>query len=158
MQSATLNMTLADYEALKAARTKAEQDLADVQRQLEEARKADPTGKLVALNAFARECLTLARFAVANLPPETIRGWPYAELMRIADTIHVLPDFSTNDRDMALDLMAFARDCEALELHRKSTAKPPTKFTSEEIEERRRQLETDPVAQALMHKMQAPDV
>lgn len=157
MQSATLNMTLADYEALKAARTKAEQDLADVQRQLEEARRADPTGKLTALNEFARDCLTLARFAVANLPPETIRGWPYAELMRVADTMHVLPDFSTNDRDMALDLMAFARDCEALELHRKANAKPPTKFTSEELEERKRQLEADPIAAALMHKMQTQE-
>jgi hypothetical protein len=155
MQSATLSMTLADYEALKSARTKAEQELAAALKQIADARLVDPDGTITALTAFARDCLTIARFAVANLPPETIRGWPYAELLRISETLHVLPDFSTNDRDMALDLAAFARDCEQLELHRKSTAKPPTKFTSEELAERRRQLEEDPIAAGLMEQMKA---
>lgn len=158
MQSATLNMTLADYEALKNARTKAENDLADLQRQLEEARMADPTGKLVDLNKFARDCLTIARFAVANLPPETIRGWPYEALREVSKNIHALPDFSTNDRDMALDLLAFAKDAEDLELRRKATATAPTKFTVEELAERQRQLEQDPIAQQLMAKMRPDNV
>ncbi|MGH7178286.1 MAG: hypothetical protein ACREJC_12975 [Tepidisphaeraceae bacterium] len=159
MQSATLTLTLADYESLKAQRTKAEDDLAVVTKQLAEARLEDPSGKLAPLNQFARDCLTIVRFAVANLPPETIRGWPYEELKRICQTLHVLPDFSTNDRDMALDVLGFAREAEDLELRRKSTATKPTKFTDEELAERKARLENDPIASALIKRMQGqPDV
>jgi hypothetical protein len=158
MQSATLTLTLADYDALKNARTTAENEAADLRRQLKEARTADPLGKLTDLNKFTRDCMTVARFAVANLPPETIRGWPYEALQNLAHNIHVLPDFSTNDRDMALDLLAFARDAEELEKRRKATAMVPTKFTAEELEERRRRLEQDPIAQGLIAKMQGTNV
>lgn len=119
MSSATLTLSLADYQALLAARTKAEQDLAAVELDLAAAKLVDPTNTIAGLTAFARDCLTIARFGIANLPPEMIRSWPYETLLRITETVHVLPDCSANDRDMMLDIANFARDCEAHEIRRR---------------------------------------
>jgi len=152
-QSATLQMTLVDYNSLLDARTKAEQELASVRNELAAAKLVDPTETIAKVTAFARDCLTIARFAVANLPPEMIRSWPYEALLRLCETIHVMPDYSINDRDMALDLVNFAHDCEAHEIRRRGEPKP-TRFTDAELEERKQRLANDPVAVALMARMQ----
>jgi hypothetical protein len=153
-QSATLQMTLVDYNSLLDARKKAEQELAEVRAELVAAKLVDPTNRVTEVTAFARDCLTIARFAVANLPPEMIRGWPHETLTKICETIHVLPDHSINDRDMALDLLNFARDCKDHELRRRGEPKP-TKLTAEDVEEYRKRLEADPTARALMERLQA---
>jgi hypothetical protein len=152
MQSATLNMTLTDYQELLNARKRAEQEAADVRAELAAAKLVDPTGVVTGLNAFARDCLTIAQYAVANLPPELNKGWPYEALLRICENIDILPDYTVNDRDMALDVINFARDCEAHEIRRRSAPKP-TRMTAEEIAEKRAQLEKDPVAKSLMDRM-----
>jgi len=146
MQSATLTLSMHDY-------TKMQTDLAEARREAAAAREevkrlafADPTDRVTKVAAFARDCLTLARFAVANCPPEMIRGWPYQELRRICETIDVLPDYSINDRDMAIDLLAFAKDCEEHEIRRRAEPRP-TKLTANEIAEKRRQLEESPIGQ-----------
>jgi hypothetical protein len=151
MQSATVQMTFADYQALLDARVKIEQELAKVQAELAAAKLADPTETVAKVTALARDCLTIARFAVANLPPEMIRRWPYQELRQIAENLHLLPDCSISDRDMAIDLLDFARSCEEHEIRRRAEPKP-TKLTPEDVEEHRKRLEADPIAQMLFSK------
>lgn len=152
MSTASLTLALAEYQDLLAARARAEQETAEVRAELAAAKLVDPTSTVAPLTAFARDCLTIARFAVANLPPEMIRSWPYEALIRLCENIHVLPDCSINDRDMALDLISFAHDCEAHEIRRRGEPKP-TRFTTEEDEERRQRLAMDPIAEAAMARM-----
>jgi hypothetical protein len=153
MSHATLSISLDDYNALLAARTAAEQMLAEAHRDLAAAKLVDPSGCLPALVAFSRDCLTLARFAIANLPPEMIRGWPYEELRRIAAGLPTLPDATADDRDMALDLLNFAKDCEDHAIRRRAEPKA-TKMTPADVAEHRARIENDPVAQMLMTRMQ----
>lgn len=97
----------------------AEQEAAALRQQLVDEKLRDPSERVAEVTAFARDCLTVARFAVANLPPEMIKGWPYEELRRIGQNIGKLPDCSISDRDMGIDLVAFARECEAVENERR---------------------------------------
>jgi hypothetical protein len=149
----TLQLSLDDYNAMQSAKTKAEQETAEVCKELEAAKFVDGDERVAKVTAFAREALTVARFAVANLPPEMIRSWPYQALFKIAETINDLPDCSINDRDMAIDLAAFARDCEAHEIRRRAEPRP-TRMTPADVEEQRARIENDPAGKALMQAMQ----
>lgn len=123
--NATLNITLNDYNALIAARTEAERDAAKAREEARIARLEDPSDKLARLLTFTRDILDVARFGIAHLPPETVRNWPYETLRRAMHNIDALPDCSTSDRDMALDLVNFARECEVLELRRRGVSLMP---------------------------------
>lgn len=112
---ATVTIQYAELQTLITARAKAEAETAEVRKELAEARLASPDGKVAEMAAFSRECLTLARFAVAHCPPETTVGWPFDVLRRVCDGIEKLPDASTMDRDLAIDLRMFATECESFE-------------------------------------------
>jgi hypothetical protein len=114
-----VKLTMADYQMIIDGRAQAEKDAAALREELKAARMIDPTDTIQKVTTFARDAMVVARFAVSNLPPETIKSWPYETLKRVAETMNVLPDFDTNDRDLTIDLLAFARDCEQYELRRK---------------------------------------
>jgi len=122
-QPITLTLSLEDYNALQLAKQQALEETAEVRRQLEAAKFVDGDARVAVVTRFARDCLTVARFAVANLAPELTRGWPFEALRRIADTIDVLPDYTLQDRDMAIDLRSFARECEQHEIRRHATGR-----------------------------------
>jgi hypothetical protein len=153
MSNATLQMSLDEYNAILGSRTQAEQERDQAFKELAAAKLVDPSGYVPKISEFARDCLTIARFAIANLPPEMIRGWPYQTLRKICETINVLPDYTADDRDMALDLLDFAQDCEDHDIRRRAEPKA-TKMTPADVEEHRKRLEADPIAMALMHHMQ----
>jgi len=79
------------------------------------------SGKL--LCELVRHSLTITRFAVANLPPETIRSWPTEALRKVVMGIPALPDYSIDDRDLAGELRAFADECDRWTLERASRVK-----------------------------------
>lgn len=142
--SATLNLSMSDYTMLLNRVKEAEQEAAEARVALQAQRLEDPTGRVPALTSFARECLTIARFAVANLPPETIRGWPVEALRRMTLGLKDLPDYDVNDRDMAIDLLNFADECAQHEIRRRALP-PPVRLTQEEIDAERTRLANDPV-------------
>jgi hypothetical protein len=125
----TVTIALSQLRAIEVKATDAEAETAKVRAELVAARLASPDDRVAKITAFARDCLTLARFAVAHCPPETIVGWPYDVLRRVADGLEHLPDFGIMDRDMAIDLHGFARECEDYERRRQHvvpSAAPPT--------------------------------
>lgn len=139
-----LTISMADFTKMQADIAEARQEAATAREEILKLRFSDPSGTVAKVTEFARECLTVVRFGVANLPPEMIRSWPYEALRRICETISVLPDYSVNDRDMALDMLGFVRDCEYHEIRRKGEP-PPRRLTPEEIAAERARLEQDPI-------------
>jgi hypothetical protein len=124
LNNAKVEMTLGELQELQGAKAKAEQETAEVRKQLEIAKSISGDERVAKVTAFARHCLTVARFAIANCPPEVIKGWPYESVRGLCATIDSLPDFSTVDRDMAIDLLSFAADCEEHELRRRGVVAP----------------------------------
>ena len=102
-------ITLA-YHRFKAMETELEQLRAGA------AAERTPTGEApgVALEALAA-ALPVIQFAVANLDPRTVRGWPAADLERLAELLEgALPEHSV----LALALKTFAAECRELEAYR----------------------------------------
>ncbi len=122
MAGPTVTLSLEDYQALQHAKTQADNLTADTRKQLEVAKFVDADERVAMVTAFARDCLTLARFAIANCPPEVVRGWPYETLRSIAQKMSVLPDCSYADEEMAIDMLAFAREVEQHEIRRRNAA------------------------------------
>jgi hypothetical protein len=124
LNNAKVELTLGELQELQGAKALAEQETAEIKRQLETAKGVDGDERVAKVSKFARHCLEIARFAIANCPPEVIKGWPYEALRGLCDTIDALPDFSTSDRDMAIDLRSFAAYCEEHELRRRGVVAP----------------------------------
>jgi len=123
---AKIEMTLEEYNELVAKRVAAENELADVKKQLTDARATslaiETGGESAAkrLDKLVRDAVTVVRFAVANLPPETTPGWPVNALQSVAANLDALPTFSIDDRDLHSELRAFAREAESHEVRRAS--------------------------------------
>ena len=62
--------------------------------------------------------MQVACFAIGNLPPETVKGWPYLTLRAAAQTMSTLPDFTPADAEMAIEWVSFSREVERFELPR----------------------------------------
>jgi hypothetical protein len=116
MASHTLNDE--EYQGILIARKTAETRAAALEAELIRVKLEDPANRLAPLNALARAQLEVIRFAVANLTPETTRGWPTKALERIAALLPTMPDVTADDRDLATELLSFMRDCESYALVR----------------------------------------
>lgn len=110
---ATISLELSEYHDLMNAKSAAENKTADLERQLQITQTSDVlVGHLCEALKAARE---VVRFAVANLPPETVRGWPADQLKKFADLLETAPGATQDYRDMAMDLRLFSREADTLE-------------------------------------------
>lgn len=118
----TVQLTLQEWQELVAKRQEAEERSLELQKKLDESAVCDSDGNtkhlLKALNA-AREVI---RFAVANYPPEAVKGWPTEELKLFADLMETAPAATQDYREMAISLREFVRDAKEIEEFRKRRA------------------------------------
>ncbi len=121
---AQITIDLTEFDALRDARKAAEENAARLERELIQARlNAGDALTTKGLTKIARSAMTIARFAVANLPPESTRNWPSSALREISELIGILPDYSTDDGEMAGEFRAFASEVERFEKWRASNGK-----------------------------------
>jgi hypothetical protein len=106
----TVQLTGEEYDTLRNAKIHAENVAAELRNELVVARATDPSGRIMQLTTLARAMLDVAKFAVANLPPETTVGWPTARLLAVTQLLQHLPDFDVNDEELVVELQAFIRE------------------------------------------------
>jgi hypothetical protein len=115
-----LTLSLDEWNEQLRLRQEAEARATKLEAELVEAKRTDPAGRVWDLEQLARNAMSVLAFAVANLPPESVRGWPWSDLYNFAQRMRWLPAFSTDDRDLANEWMAFAAEAEKLEATRRS--------------------------------------
>ena len=121
LSNSTVNLTLEDYTGLQEAKRQAENEAADLRKQLTEARlDIGNDGSTRALVAGTRKALDIVRFAVANLPPETVHNWPVATLVEVSHHIEKLPDATSDDVSFAIELRKFATECDLIARQRQA--------------------------------------
>jgi len=103
-------MTLDDLKAIEARERSAYEELAKIRAELIEAKSIDPANTIKMLVPLCREMMTIIRFAVANLPPSEIRGWPFEAVHTVANRLGELPDKTSDDLTFAIELRAFANE------------------------------------------------
>lgn len=113
-----VTIRLSQLDEMRAQVRAANERAADLEDELTRERVKDPTGRVEGLSVLARDLITIARFAIANLPPIEIRKWPWMVVETVANGLHHLPDYSDDDSVLKGELMAFAADIREHELDR----------------------------------------
>lgn len=118
--TATVTIALSELTEIQRARETAEQRAAVAEQSLRE-------GKIAANDAttyaVARDALDVVRFAIANLPPETTRGWPVEKLRSLAENLMKLDGATTDDNEFAITMRYFADEIDKCEVQRKAQSK-----------------------------------
>ena len=119
-------MSLDELHEMQGKIRQAQEKCDALEKLIVKAKSEDPSKRVQRLMALARDQLEVTRFAVANLPPETTRGWPWERLIKIAKRIEDLPDFGEDDRSLMIELVTFANEAAAHEEARGKTKKEAT--------------------------------
>lgn len=116
-----VTITLADLNALKLQIAQANERSAKAEKETAAARLVDPSGRLPELLATIEAALPIVQFAVGNLDPTTVRGWPHKELAAFAKGLASLSD---REKDaIAEEFTTFAKLAGGLEEFRKERDK-----------------------------------
>jgi hypothetical protein len=87
----TVHVSFSDYERLRNAPAKLDAKIQELQAQLEAAKLADPTNTIQTYRDAFCTAVKIVQFAVANLDPATVKGWPHEALRKLADMLPSLP-------------------------------------------------------------------
>ncbi len=113
-----VHLSREEYHQLLTDAETARKEAAQLKADLRTARSEDPTGRVqVAMHAF-ESALDIVRFAVANLPAESFKGWPFKQLREIAKTLRERAESTDDDRDLAGEFEKFAREIVNHEIRR----------------------------------------
>ena len=112
---ASITLSMEEYRDLEEKKIQAENSAADLQKQLLVAHATAIEQHVPGLLALVDEALTVVRFAVGNMPPESTRNWPIVSLQRVADLMPHLPGFGAKEQEIAIDFNHFAAECERFE-------------------------------------------
>jgi len=115
IDTATVTLTLGQLQELQTKIVALEKEIADARRTIDSGRLGDPESSARALSTTLTDSLAVVRFAVANLDPLTVRGWPYDELRRVGAAIATLPGVSDFVRELSNTLVEFANRAEGWE-------------------------------------------
>ena len=118
MDEPTISLKLSDYDKLRAGQRAVEARLIEMEAALTAAQLADPTQTLGRVHAAFLEAMRVVQFAVGNLPPESVVGWPHAALAHLAEAVDTLPGISLHLKEVVPELREFARGAASLEAWR----------------------------------------
>jgi len=75
------------------------------------------------LHEAFHDAIKIVQFAVGNLDPQTVAGWPHAAVMKIADAIEKIPGIDRHVSEMPIELREFAKLAAGFEMYRKERDK-----------------------------------
>ena len=111
LDTASVTITLAQLDELRAAKATAEAALETERQRRLSVERGDPGGRVDVLAKALGVTMEIVQFAVGNLHPLTVRGWPYSALYRLAFAIREgLPSCSYST-DLAHTFERFGEEC-----------------------------------------------
>ena len=133
MDDTTVNIPLAKYDALRKEATDNGAKVLELEKALAEAQLGNGDDHAPRLASALRSALSVVQFAVGNLEPATIAGWPHEDLRVIANAIESTPTLQddTDIRPLAEELRLFADTAKGYEEYRAERRKqnPPIPAT-----------------------------
>ena len=122
---ATVTLPLAEYTVLRGEIDAGLARIVELTAKLAEAGLHDPSGRVPELVSVIRDlALPIVQFAVANLDPLTVQGWPLSELERLASAIVKVPGCDTREQEMVIAFREFCREIGVAEEIRAQRARP----------------------------------
>jgi hypothetical protein len=119
----TVSVKYSQYTKLREDQRAQQQRIYDLEKQLAEAQLGnDGSGAAKLLHEAFHEAIKVVQFAVGNLAPETVAGWPHEALVKIADAIEKIPGIDRHVGELPPELRYFAKLAAGYEEHRKQRA------------------------------------
>jgi hypothetical protein len=113
--TATVTIPYSEFEEIQKARQAAEERAAKAEVLVATTKVEKCNQHLLALS---RAAIEIVRYAVASLPPESNRGWPFEALRSVAAELPHAPDATQDHTELAQTLSTFAIECERQERRR----------------------------------------
>ena len=115
----TVTVKLVDYDRLREELREAQNDVHKLRVEVNAAKLGDLSGTTKMLHDAFHETIKVVQFAVGNLDPQTIAGWPHKALVAIAAAIETIPGIDQHVAEMPGELRSFARSAAGHEERRR---------------------------------------
>src|SRR3990172_4378562 len=119
----TVTVKLSDYDRLRDQLRDMQNRVYALEKQLAAAQIADPSGVGQLLHDAFHAAIKIVQFAVGNLDPQTVAGWPHKALAEVADAIEKIPGIDRHVSELPEELRAVARTAAGWEEYRKERDK-----------------------------------
>lgn len=129
----TVEMSLAELDELRNDTQAAYEKVAQLEAEIREIEMTDPSGRIKTLTDIVAAALPVIQFAIANLDPRTIKGWPITQLHEFGTLLEKMPGATALEKELAVEFRAFANETKMIEAGRPGNV---TKLTAidEDIE------------------------
>jgi hypothetical protein len=117
-----INIPLADFDKLRDSNKASQTRIYELEKQLAAAKLGDDAIAKTLFDAF-HDAITIVQFAVGNLDPATVSGWPHEAVARIADAIEKIPGMDPHKAELPPELRYFASVAKGLEDFRRERDK-----------------------------------
>jgi hypothetical protein len=114
-----VNVKYSVYHKLREDLREMQNRIYVLEKALETAKLNDASGATQLLHGAFLEAVKIVQFAVGNLAPETVAGWPHKALAAIADAIEKIPAIDPHVAELPSELRHFARLAAGYEEYRK---------------------------------------
>lgn len=120
-----VSIKMSVYDRLREAGKLAQAEAYKAQELLQAARLTDADGSGMTKNLFDafHQAMKIVQFAVGNLNPETIAGWPHEALTNVAGYLESIPGIERHLTELPDDLRRFASQAASLENWRRERDK-----------------------------------
>lgn len=109
LDQSPVSITLGDLHELTSARDRNELRVTELEAEIDRLKLEGVGDAAAELSMAFNHAYEIVRFAVANLDPLAVRGWPHKDLLELGKLIPELAGVSPDIRECAPDLRDFAR-------------------------------------------------
>jgi hypothetical protein len=118
MEDPVVQVKFSEYQKLREEVKTQQTRIYELEKQVSAAQLDDVSGTTKQLHEALHEALKIVQYAVGNLAPETVAGWPHQALINIADAIEKLPAMDAHIKEVPNDWREFAKLAAAFEAQR----------------------------------------
>lgn len=104
----TVSIAISAYDKLRNETRDQQAEIYRLQEELKQAKLADNDGTTKLFHETFHTMMKIVQFAVGNLDPSTIAGWPHQAVADLADAIEKLPGIERHITEMPQQLRDFA--------------------------------------------------
>lgn len=119
MEDPTVQVKFSEYQKLREDLKQQQARIYELEKEVADTKLADTSGTTKLLHDAFHNALKIVQFAVGNLAPETVVGWPHADLIAVAAAIEKIPGMDTHIKEVPIAWREFAQLAVGFEEQRK---------------------------------------
>ena len=115
LSEAKVTLTLGEVNKLQSDVRDANVRISELKSEVVEAKLGNHDGITRQYQEAFLDAMPIVRFAIGNLHPMTVRGWPFEKLLSITHHLRTLPGIDDDQEETSGDMKIFAQECERWE-------------------------------------------